>query len=46
MDGYLESLTDGELWRLAGRCDSAAFGTLFERHAAAVYNHCFRRSAS
>ncbi|KHD77865.1 hypothetical protein MB27_08770 [Actinoplanes utahensis] len=29
---------------LAGSTD--AFGVLFERHADAVYNHCFRRTAS
>jgi RNA polymerase sigma-70 factor (ECF subfamily) len=42
-----ESLTDEELWsRAAASHDSAAFGELFERHADAVYNHCFRRTAS
>lgn len=37
---------DGELWRRAAAQDRAAFGELFERHADAVYNHCFRRTAS
>ena len=37
---------DRELWRLAGDGDSAAFGELFDRHATAVYNHLFRRTAS
>lgn len=32
--------TDQELW------DGAAFGLLFDRHARAVYNHCFRLVAS
>ena len=37
--------TDVELWRRAvgGRPD--AFGDLFERHARAIYNYCFRRTA-
>jgi RNA polymerase sigma factor (sigma-70 family) len=34
--------TDAELW---ARGDAAAFGLLFERHARAVYNHCFRGTA-
>jgi RNA polymerase sigma factor (sigma-70 family) len=37
---------DGELWRRAGEHDGTAFGELFERHSNAVYNHCFRRTAS
>ena len=37
---------DRELWRLAGDGDSAAFGELFDRHATAVYNHLFRRTAN
>jgi RNA polymerase sigma-70 factor (ECF subfamily) len=31
---------DGELW------SAAAFGILFDRHAKAVYNHCFRLTAN
>lgn len=38
--------TDGELWRKAAKGDPSAFGALFERHADAVYNHCFRRTGS
>jgi RNA polymerase sigma-70 factor (ECF subfamily) len=38
--------SDGELWRRARQRDGDAFGVLFERHATAVYNHCFRRTAS
>lgn len=34
---------DLELWDLAVRGSDAAFGALFERHASAVYNYCFRR---
>jgi RNA polymerase sigma-70 factor, ECF subfamily len=37
--------TDAELWRLAAGDEAAAFGVLFERHARAVYNFCFRRTA-
>jgi RNA polymerase sigma factor (sigma-70 family) len=37
---------DSVLWRQAAGGSPAAFGTLFERHADAVYNHCFRRTAS
>jgi RNA polymerase sigma factor (sigma-70 family) len=40
----VEPLTDAELWRLAAQGDSSAFGALFERHACAVYNFCFRRT--
>jgi DNA-directed RNA polymerase specialized sigma24 family protein len=41
-----EGASDRELWRLAGRGDTAAFGHLFDRHATAVYNHLFRRTAN
>jgi len=37
---------DPELWRRAAGGDGSAFGVLFERHSTAVYQHCFRRSAS
>lgn len=41
------ALSDEQLWsRAAEFHDGAAFGTLFERHADAVYNHCFRRTGS
>jgi RNA polymerase sigma-70 factor (ECF subfamily) len=43
--GY-DSLPDEELWARAGAHDGDAFGELFERHADAVYNHCFRRTGS
>lgn len=43
----LAALSDGELWSLAARArDGEAFGQLFERHANAVYTHCFRRTGS
>ncbi len=41
-----ENLTDLELWERSAKHDGAAFGLLFERHSPAVYNHCFRRTAS
>ncbi|NUW41810.1 RNA polymerase sigma factor [Nonomuraea rhodomycinica] len=37
--------TDAELWRRAVDGDTEAFGVIFDRHARAVYNHCFRRTA-
>lgn len=39
-------LPDATLWDLAGAGDGEAFGQLFDRHARAVYNHCFRLTAS
>jgi RNA polymerase sigma-70 factor (ECF subfamily) len=38
--------TDERLWADAAEGDEAAFGLLFDRHVRAVYNHCFRLSAS
>jgi RNA polymerase sigma factor (sigma-70 family) len=38
--------TDAELWELAGGGSGEAFGQLFDRHSRAVYNHCFRLTAS
>ncbi|MGH9074348.1 MAG: RNA polymerase sigma factor [Acidimicrobiales bacterium] len=46
MAGLWSALSDGELWRRAAEHDGTAFGELFERHADAVYNHCFRRTGS
>ena len=37
--------SDAQLWQLASS-NPGAFGDLFARHADAVYNHCFRRTAS
>jgi RNA polymerase sigma-70 factor (ECF subfamily) len=34
--------TDRELWAQATAGNTNAFGQLFDRHARAVYNHCFR----
>jgi len=39
-------LPDATLWARAGDGDGEAFGQLFDRHARAVYNHCFRLTAS
>ncbi|MFD4639112.1 RNA polymerase sigma factor [Lentzea sp. NPDC058436] len=37
---------DRALWSQAAGGSSRAFGVLFDRHAKAVYNHCFRLTAS
>jgi RNA polymerase sigma factor (sigma-70 family) len=37
---------DGELWDRAAKGDRDAFAALFDRHSRAVYNHCFRLTAS
>lgn len=43
----MAGLSDGDLWSRAARDhDGDAFGVLFDRHAGAVYAHCFRRTAS
>jgi RNA polymerase sigma factor (sigma-70 family) len=39
-------LSDSELWHRASSGEGAAFGLLYERHANAVYNFCFRRTAN
>mgnify|MGYP006181315479 CR=1 FL=1 len=38
--------TDLDLWSAVAAGDEAAFGTLFDRHSRAVYNHAFRLSGS
>lgn len=40
-----ENVTDSELWTRVAEHDGRAFGQLFDRHARAVYNYCFRRTA-
>jgi RNA polymerase sigma factor (sigma-70 family) len=40
--GMRNESTDRELWAAGG----AGFAALFDRHARAVYNHCFRLTAS
>jgi hypothetical protein len=39
-------LPDATLWERAAAGDGEAFGQLFDRHSRAVYNHCFRLTAS
>lgn len=46
MERSRSHVPDSELWRRASEHDGLAFGELFERHSTAVYNHCFRRTAS
>ncbi len=41
-----EMVSDRELWQRAGSGETEAFGVLFDRHAGAVYNFLFRRTAS
>jgi RNA polymerase sigma-70 factor (ECF subfamily) len=38
--------SDRDLWARATTGSGSAFGALFDRHAKAVYNHCFRLTAS
>src|SRR5689334_18301631 len=37
---------DRDLWTQVTAGSGPAFGVLFDRHAKAVYNHCFRLTAS
>src|ERR1044071_5450487 len=41
-----EDPDDRALWSQAAGGGGHAFGVLFDRHAKAVYNHCFRLTAS
>ncbi|MDX8033198.1 RNA polymerase sigma factor [Lentzea sp. BCCO 10_0856] len=41
-----EDPDDRALWSQAAGGSARAFGVLFDRHAKAVYNHCFRLTAS
>jgi RNA polymerase sigma factor (sigma-70 family) len=41
----MRALTDRELWRRAAAGEPEAFGELYDRHANAIYNFCFRRCA-
>src|SRR6266545_7234000 len=38
--------TDRALWEDPDRDDVVVFGLLFERHAKAIYNYCFRQTGS
>lgn len=42
----MDVVSDRELLDAAVDGDNGAFGDLFQRHASAVYNHCFRQLAS
>lgn len=42
----MEVGTDQDLWDRTVAGDAEAFGELFRRHRSAVYNFCFRRTAS
>jgi RNA polymerase sigma factor (sigma-70 family) len=37
--------SDGSLWARSRAGDADAFGLIFERHAKAIYNYCFRQTA-
>lgn len=41
-----DNWSDRDLWSQAAAGDRHAFGELFDRHAQAVYRHCFRLTAS
>jgi RNA polymerase sigma factor (sigma-70 family) len=41
----IDDPTDAELWQRVAAGDGDAFSVLFERHAQAIYNFCFRRTA-
>jgi RNA polymerase sigma-70 factor, ECF subfamily len=40
----MRALTDRGLWRRAVAGEAEAFGEIYERHADAIYNFCFRRT--
>ena len=42
----MSETTDAALWARAAAGETAAFGTLFDRHARTVYNYCFRRTGN
>ena len=41
----MPAATDRELWGRAASGEADAFGELYDRHANAIYNFCFRRTA-
>lgn len=41
----MPAVTDRTLWRRAAAGEAEAFGEIYERHADAIYNFCFRRTA-
>jgi RNA polymerase sigma factor (sigma-70 family) len=44
MNWVMDQPDNGELWSAMRAGDADAFGALFERHARAIYNYCFRRT--
>lgn len=44
--GIDSGTSDSQLWALSAGGSDAAFAALFDRHAATVYNHCFRLTGS
>ncbi|BAS12103.1 hypothetical protein AHiyo8_04060 [Arthrobacter sp. Hiyo8] len=46
METMSPSVSDQVLWDRSVAGDADAFGELFVRHRDAVYNYCFRRTAS
>lgn len=44
--GTDSGIPDADLWTLAAGGSTVAFAELFDRHAAVVYNHCFRLTGS
>lgn len=44
--GPVQETTDADVWARLHGGDSDALGVLFDRHHRAVYNHCFRLTAS
>jgi RNA polymerase sigma-70 factor (ECF subfamily) len=46
MTVVVEGQAEVELWRRAVAGDAEAFGDLFDLHAKAIYNFCFRRTAN
>src|SRR4051794_1908271 len=46
MTAVVERHLDRELWLRGVAGDAEAFGQLFELHATAIYNFCFRRTGS
>jgi RNA polymerase sigma factor (sigma-70 family) len=45
-DYLVASVSDAHLWGRIAEGDTGAFGDLYERHARAVYNFCFRKTAN
>ncbi|MFF1821473.1 RNA polymerase sigma factor [Kribbella sp. NPDC058245] len=45
-DGLIMTAGDRELWERAAAGSSEAFGQLYDRHARAIYNFLYRRTAS